>query len=448
MPTTTSLRKELGLRDITLLGISCIVGTRWISAAAHAGPGSILLWLLAALLFVVPLAIAVGTLTAKYPSAGGLYIWTRNDFGMWHGFLSLFCYVITIALGFPGAAMFCVSSTAPAHLADNRLYVVLGSLAVIWIPLGTNMLGLNVGKWTQNIGAAASWVLAAILIPVAALVWQKQGSATIIHVAPDWNWDTVSFLGVVAYAMSGLELVGLMAGEIRDPGRDVPKAGWISSGFAVAFYSATTLALLVILSPEKITELHGLADAGTVADKILAAPWLVPVIACLVALSAIGGIGGIGASTARLPYAAGADHLLPAAFSKLHTRWATPYVSILALGAASSAFLLLLQLGDTMRAAYQALVSLMVLTGFVPYIYIFGSAWKAGKKISAASGLFVTVVAILSSVVPTAEIHDVWVFEAKMAAGTLATFGVAWMIYRRGGRIPPVPVNQSQPSET
>ncbi len=445
MPTPIALRKELGLRDITLLGISCIIGTRWISAAAHAGPGSILLWLLAAVFFVVPLAIAVGTLTAKYPSAGGLYVWTCKDFGMWHGFLSLFCYIATIALWFPSAAMFYVSSTAWAHLADNRIYVVAVSLAVIWIALGTNTMGLNVGKWTQNIGGVASWVLAAILIVTSFLVWRKQGGvATAMHLAPEWNWDTVSFLGVVAYAMTGLEMVGLMAGEMRDPARDVPRAGWLSSGFAIGFYASTTMALLVILPPDKITELHGLADGGTAAGQILSAPWLAPLIAILVALSAVGQFGGIGASTARLPYAAGADHLLPCAFSKLHPRWATPYVSILSLGAVASAFLLLLQFGDTLRAAYQSLVSLMVLTGFVPFLYIFGSAWKAGKKISAASGLFVTVVTILSSVVPTAEIHDVWAFEGKMAAGTLATVGVAWLIYRRGGRIPPASVKESQ----
>lgn len=436
MAATTTLRRELGLRDITLLGISCIIGTRWISTAAHAGPGSILLWLLGAVLFVAPLAIAVGTLTAKYPSAGGLYVWTRNDFGPWHGFLCLFCYVITIALWFPGAAMFYVSSAA-GSLAESRLFVVSASLAVIWIALGTNIVGLNVGKWTQNAGGLASWVLAAVLIGVGTMVWHKQGSATTMHLAPDWNWDTVSLLGVIAYAMTGLEMVGLLASEIRNPKRDVPRAGWISSGFAIVFYAGTTLALLVILQPDKITDLNGLALGATTAGQTLGAPWLAPAIAILVALSAVGQFGGIGTSVARLPYAAGVDRLLPDAFSKLHPRWATPHISMLALGGIASAFLLLLQLGDTMRAAYQSLVSLMVLTGFVPFLYIFGSAWKAGKRISAASGQLVTVVAILSSVVPTAEIHDVWAFEGKMAAGTAATIGVAWWIFGRGGRNPP-----------
>ena len=72
------LRRELGLRDITLFAITCIVGTRWIPAAAHAGPGSVTLWVLGAVLFVVPLAIAVGALIVKYPGAGGFTVDARR----------------------------------------------------------------------------------------------------------------------------------------------------------------------------------------------------------------------------------------------------------------------------------------------------------------------------------------------------------------------------------
>ena len=91
------LKRELGLRDLTLFAIACIVGTRWIASAAHAGPGSILLWFLAAVFFVVPLAIAVAALTVRHPKAGGLYVWTRGDFGPWHGFLAFWVYWIGIA---------------------------------------------------------------------------------------------------------------------------------------------------------------------------------------------------------------------------------------------------------------------------------------------------------------------------------------------------------------
>jgi hypothetical protein len=84
-----------------------------------------------------------------------------------------------------------------------------------------------------------------------------------------------------------------------------------------------------------------------------------------------------------------------------------------------------------MRAAYQEMVSLMVITGFLPYAYIFGSAWKAGKRWSAVSGWSVTALAIVCAVVPTAEIKNVWLFEGKLAAGTLAIVASAGLAYRR-----------------
>ncbi|MGA2599444.1 MAG: APC family permease [Bryobacteraceae bacterium] len=434
---STALRRELGLRDITLFAITCIVGTRWIAGAAHAGPGAITLWFLAAVFFVAPLAVAVGALAVKYPGAGGLYLWTRGDFGPWHGFLCFWIYWMGIAFWFPSAAMFYMSvavyTLGPAyqHLANDRLYVLTASLAAICIGLGTNLVGLKVGKWTQNTGGIATWLMGGLLVAVAALVWTKVGAATPLHLVPKWSWDTVNFWSTIAYAMTGLELAGLMGAEIRDPERTLPRAGWIASGFATLFYISTTAALLVILRPENINELNGLAEAGEKAGRTLGILWLSPAIALLVSLTALGQIGSFGTAVSRLPFAVGVDRLLPAAFGKVHPRWGTPHISILTLGAVASFLLIAIQAGDTMRAAYQELVSLMVIAGFIPYLYIFASAWKAGKRISALSGWAISVMALVCSVVPTAEIHNVWLFEGKLAIGTLAVIASAWLVYRR-----------------
>jgi amino acid transporter len=318
-----------------------------------------------------------------------------------------------------------------AWLADSRVFLLSLSLVAIWVALGTNLVGMKVGKWTENIGAIATWVLGALLVTVATLIFGRRGSATPIHIAPTWNWDTISFWSTIAYAMSGLEMAGLMGGEIRDPARTLPRAGWMASAFTTVFYAATTIALLVILRPEKISEMNGLAEAGESAARTLGRAWLTPLIALLVMASAVGQFGGLGTSVSRLPFAVGVDQLLPAAFGKVHPRWGTPYVAIITLGVLASFLLVAIQLGDTMRAAYQALVSLMVITGFLPFLYIFGSAWKAGKRISAISGWAITLLAILCSVVPTAEVKNVWLFETKLAVGTAAVIATAWLLYRR-----------------
>ena len=163
----------------------------------------------------------------------------------------------------------------------------------------------------------------------------------------------------------------------------------------------------------------------------LGAPWIAPLIALLVLAGAVGQFGGLGTAVSRLPFAAGVDHLLPQAFARLHPRWGTPHVSILTFGVVASFLLVAMQLGDTLRAAYQELVSLMVIAGFLPYLYIFGSTWRARKRLSALSGLAITVLAVLCAVIPTAAIADVAIFEGKLAAGTLAVIGSAWLLYRR-----------------
>jgi glutamate:GABA antiporter len=431
------LRRELGLRDLTLFVTACIVGTRWIPAAAHAGPGSITLWLLAAVLFMVPLAFAVAVLAVKYPGAGGFYLWTRNDFGHWNGFLCFWSYWVAIAFWFPSAAMFYmsagISALGPryAHLAQDRLVLVAVALVAIWVALGTNLIGMKIGKWTENLGALAAWAVGVTLVAVAAVMGSRHGSATPIDIRPTWNWDTVNSWANFAYAMSGLEMAGVMNAEIRDPERTLPRAGWIASAFAFVFYASATIAMLVILRPEQTSEMNGFGEAATAASHAIGAAWLMPVIAILVLLSAVGQFGGLGTGVSRLPFAVGVDHLLPKAFARVHPRWGTPHLSILLLAVVASLLLITMQAGDTMAAAYQSLVSLMVITGFFPYIYIFGSAWKAGRRLSALSGWAVTVMAIVCAAVPTTAVSHVWVFEGKLAAGTFAVIASAWLLFRR-----------------
>jgi amino acid transporter len=435
-PTEAGLRRELGARDLTLFAISTIVGVRWIASAAHAGPGSLLLWLLAALFFLIPLSIAIATLTVRCPGAGGMYLWARRDFGPWHGFLCFWIYWISTAIWFPGAAMFYASAAAftlgPrfAALAGNRWYLLAASLLMIWVALGANIVGMKVGKWTENLGALSTWTLGILLVLVACLVWKRRGPATPFHLLPEFNWGTVNFWATIAYGMTGMEVAGLMGAEMRNPARDLPRAAWLASIFTTLFYAGATAALLVVLTPDKISDLNGLAQTGQAAARILGVSWLSPGIAVLVLCSAVGQFGGLACGVARLPFAAGADRQLPEPFARIHPRWGTPWLSLLAFGVFASVLLLVVQLGDTAQAAYQTVVSLMVISGFLPYVYIFGSTWKAGKPLSALSGWAVTALAIACAAVPPGDVTRVWLFECKLATGTAAVILSAFFVYR------------------
>ncbi|MEI9977318.1 MAG: hypothetical protein WDO73_37850 [Ignavibacteriota bacterium] len=163
-------------------------------------------------------------------------------------------------------------------------------------------------------------------------------------------------------------MAAMMASEIRDPARTIPRGRMADLGvrnrllFGVHSRSARPAA-----AGEEISELNGLAEAGESAGAALGAAWIAPVIAILVLVSAVGQFGGTGTTVSRVCRSPRESTTsCPAAFGRLHVRWGTPHISILTFGAVASFLLLIFQLGDSLRAAYQEMVSMMVITGFLP----------------------------------------------------------------------------------
>ncbi|MBY0504159.1 MAG: APC family permease [Bryobacteraceae bacterium] len=427
-----SLPRTLGLRDVTLFGLSSIVGTRWLATAAHAGPGSVTLFLLAGLFFVVPMAQCIGLLAARRPHAGGQYVWAREDFGEWHGFLAFWLYWAGIACWFPNAALAYMSIGAYAidpSLVEHRTLIVSAAVASIAVGVGVNLLGARLGRWNQNAGGVATWLMVTLLIVTGVAVYLRQGSATPLHFAPPLAWETLSFWSQIAFALTGLELLGMMSGEIRDPARTIARAGGLAALLAVLCYSGATLAMVVLQKADTISELYGFMQVAAAGPA-----WLPAVFAALSMLTVLGQFGGIGSGTARLSYAAARDGLLPPIFARVHPRWQTPHMSMLTLAGVSIALLLLMQLGDTLRAAYQELVSLMVLSSFVPFLYIFLCSWKAGLRLAPVCGIAVTLLALLFAAIPTSDIKNVWLYEAKIFGGLLLLLGAGRWIYAK--RVP------------
>src|SRR5580658_5591036 len=147
IPTTASelqLRRELGLRDLVLFNIAAVIGIRWLAAAAHTGPVSITLWLLAAAFFFIPSALAVAALSARFPQEGGIYIWTQQGFGDWHGFLCGWCYWLSNLFYFPNLLLAGVDMAGYAlGFSEAKIYVISTSLVILWIGLLTNIFGLS-----------------------------------------------------------------------------------------------------------------------------------------------------------------------------------------------------------------------------------------------------------------------------------------------------------------
>jgi amino acid transporter len=293
-------------------------------------------------------------------------------------------------------------------------------------------VGLRVGKWPSMLGGGAAYLVALLLCILGLLATWRYGSAThFTNLVPDVSWSNLNFWSQIAFAMVGLELAPILGGEIQNAERTIPRAAWISGLLCAAFYMAGTAAMLALLPPSRINPMTGLAQAGDVAGARFGAHWLSPCFALLITVGVLGQLNSFIAGNSRLPFAMGLDHYLPAAFAKVHPRWRTPYVSILAQGVFSSIFLVLAELGETLRAAYQIMVDMTVIVTLIPFVYIFASGMKFGQRWAGATGAMVSAIAIVLSAIPPPGVASIWLFELKVVGGTLLLVWAGWMIFAR-----------------
>lgn len=431
MPEAPALQRELRLWDLVLFNVAAVASVRWVAAAAHTGPGSISLWIIAILAFFVPSALVVASLSNRFPEEGGLYIWTKRAFGDWHGFLSAWLYFISNLLFVPSLALAAVAmsgyvwSVDPGHLAQDRTYMLAGTLILLWGAFLSHLFGLRIGKWTSNAGGLATYLSAAVLALTALWLFLRgTPSATTFNIVPAPSWQSLNTWSQIAFALVGLELGAILGGEIVNPGRTVPRAAWISAVACGVFYITGTSAILFLLPQAEVSQVTGLVQAGQSAGNLLRLPTFPRLFALLIFVGIFGALGSWIAGNTRLPFVIGLDRYLPSAFAKLHPRWHTPYVSILTQAVAATLLLIATQAGETVNAAYQILVDLTVITTFLPYLYIFAVARKFGQPIAAAFGFAISIAAILLSIVPPPEVVSWPLFEAKVIGGCVL---LAWL---------------------
>jgi amino acid transporter len=459
----SQLRKTMGFWDVLLFDIATVLGPRWIAAAGHNGTSSISLWVLAAVFFFLPGALVINELSSRFPEEGGLYVWSREAFGDFHGFIAGWTYWIYTVFYFPGLLLASASMSAyiiggrGAELAQNRTFLLTVSLAMLLVAVLLNIIGLNVGKWLQNAGGVGTYVPLLMLGAVAALVVLRHGSATrftLANMMPAWNWDTVNFWSQIAFAFTGLELVSAMSEEIRDPRRTLPRAAFGASALITLMYIAGTFSTLALVPAADLDPQSGVFHAITLGSIVLKIGLLGVLAAILVTVGNAGGVGSTVAGIARVPFVVGIDRYLPAAFGKIHPRWKTPYISILVQAIASGAILLVSQINDSTRGAYQFLIDAAIILYFIPFLYMFAAVIKlarrkdrkgnphavlvpgglAGVWISGGLGFIVVLVGIFVSLVPPGDSTNKLGFELKLVGGTIASILLGLVLYWRGAR--------------
>jgi glutamate:GABA antiporter len=448
------LKRELGFFDLTLFYIAGGLSLRWIATAAAAGPSTIVIWIFACLFFFVPLAASVLELSGRYPQEGGLYVWTQHAFGDFSGFLAAWTYWMSNLPYFPAVLYFGAGSLLFAFphgqkLANTGNYYLLFALVCLALITALNVRGLKFGKWLNSLGAFGSWIPIAILLVLACVSVFRFGSATRFTVAtmtPHAGLKNAVFWSTIFFAFGGCETSSFMGEEIKNARRTIPRALIVSGIVLAASYIAGTVALLVALPSAEISGVGGFASAIHVMCSRLGLSWVVIVIALLVALNSIGGAASFLSSTSRLPFVAGIDRYLPQAFGRVHAKWGTPWIAIILYGSAGMLCALLSQAGSSVQSAYDLLVSMSIITYFIPFVFLFLAMIRlqrepcppgvirlpGGRPVAvllASVGLITTLLTIVLAVVPTDDEPHKGLAVAKVIGSTCLLVGAGIVVF-------------------
>jgi amino acid transporter len=454
------LRKAMGFRDLVLFYVLTALSLRWIATAAAAGPSSIVIWIAGCIAYFVPLTLCVLELSSRYPEEGGMYLWSKRAFGEFAGFMTGWMYWAANLPYYPGVLYFAagnalfVGGNRWQHLSTNSTYFIIVSLGGLALGFVLNLIGLNIGKWLHNLGAIGTWLPASMLIVMGLTAWSRFGSATQFShgaIFPSFDFKNVFFWSTVAFAFGGMESASAMGDEIQNPRRNIPRSLLAAGVVVTVIYIAGTFSVLTALPADEVSGLQGFMQAmSKVAERIGVEP-VVPLAAALVTLSSVGIVSAYFASSARLPFVAGVDRFLPAAFGRVHPKWQTPYIAMAVQAVLAGIFILLGQAGTSVKGAYDFLVGMSVISYFLPFLYMFCAVIRLQKEpagpevmripggrpvaiLMAILGLATTVISSVLACIPPADEPNKVLAVFKLIISNACLVGIGAAIYWIGKR--------------
>jgi len=444
------LQRQLGLPDLVLAQVLCVVGSGWVGVAAELGKAQALTWIAAMLLFYFPMAAVVIGLNRIMPLEGGLYVWAHRAFGGLGGFLTawnLWVYGIaitaTILYAIPTELAYMIGPKA-AWLPENHvasLAIVASIVAAVTLAA---VRGLEWGKWIHNIGGIAmiTAFVALILLPAWAL-WRHRSGQHGMEFAlalPPYNLRSMALFGqMLVGALSGLEYIAIFAGESRQPESSITRSVWIASPIICAMFILGTGSVVAFATPGHIDLIAPIPQTLRIALGNSGAGNVVAITAILlVQLRLLGAASYLFTGVTRLPMAVGWDDLLPKWFTRLHPRWKTPMNSILCTSALMLLLVVLGSVGVHAQEAFQVLSNASLAHYELMYMAMFAIPMVGAAALSkllppwlkwvSLVGFCASLFSLLISTYPFVDVVNPLGYAAKIA-GTVVVSNVAAIIF-------------------
>jgi amino acid transporter len=449
-----TLHKELGLWDLALAQVLCVVGSTWVGIAAKLGRAHLVFWLAAIALFFLPLAAVVIYLNRLMPLEGGLYQWAKKGFGELPGFLiawNLWVYAVAAT----ASVIFVVPTDLAYMLGASWAWLPKSAWATFFLTGGVMvgitwvaLRGLNIGKWLHNAGSVLIMLAYAILLalPVWALIHGSIAKFEAFPIQlPKLDWFSVAIFGQITVGgLSGFEYVAILAGESRRAERTIGQSVLLSAPVIAVMFILGTSTVLTFIGNQPINIIGPIPQTFRIAfGDSGPANWAAQFGIALLLARAVAAASLLFTGVTRLPMTAAWDRVVPQWFTRLDPVRRTPVNSILFVAGLVMALIVLSLLGVQEQESSQLLTNASIVHYAVAYIALFALPLFGARalrtrlplwlKVVSAAGMLACLVSLLIAVYPVVEVVSRAAYAGKITAVMVISNMVGILIYRAAG---------------
>lgn len=332
--------KMLSLFDVVNLVVGTIIGADIYIAAAFGagllGPASLIAWVIAGIMAII-IALSFAECSSLVPRAGGPYVYAKDAFGDFIGFLSGWSLILAewsaIAV-FPLAFVAYLQYFFPGIPATVQAVIKILFIAIL---TGINYLGVKEAGRINDILTILKLAPIFILTIIGIVYLIANPSVFISNFTPFLPLgfgNMGSAIVLIFWAYVGFELVTVPSDEIYDSKKTIPKAIALGMGVVALFYVVTNFVIMGVVPWQQLSQSS--APLTITGYAIMAG--FGSIFITIGALLSISGSDEAGIlSSSRIPYAMAGDGLLPKIFAKKHPKYETPYIALIVQGIVTGA---------------------------------------------------------------------------------------------------------------
>lgn len=374
--------KTLSVFSLVMINIIAVDSLRTLPISAEYGFSLVFFYLLAGLVFFIPVSLVAAELATAWPKTGGLYVWVKEAFGKPIGFMVIWMQWIYNIVWYPTILAFISSAFAylicPAW-ATNKTYLFITLLGLFWLTTFANLYGMRVSGMISAFGALVGTLLPMFIIIMLAGYWYIQGYE--MAITPSWHNlfpkdvsvnSLVLFTGVL-FGLVGMEMSAVHAGDVQSPQRDYPKALLFSTIIIFITLVLGSLAVALVIPQKELNLVTGFIDAFSVFFVALKLKWMIPLVVLMVIIGGLSSVSTWVLGPSKGLMVSAEDGCLPEFFFKTN-RYGAPSTILIIQAIIFSILSSVFVFSESINASYWMLSALTEQLAMAVYVLMFAAA--------------------------------------------------------------------------